>query len=733
MDRLNDEIAKLEDALSTNEALENYLVGIIGKSEAEAVARKSKGLSTFKYAIEDTNIDENVKKWAIWMHEEMRRIGIEEVEIGKLNPDAFKEMIDSYFPRVLSEEGERFFAENQELLDKIRPLTSDYGFGTKFNNHAISRIDELRDKSIFEVNDYFESEYGVRIFEEELARAYIGRMTKHAELMYDDHYTKTMMDLFGYEVPSDLSIRSGYEAVANMGHVRQYIKELVEMKVRMERKRGTKEISQDMIAKFESQAIEQLGLTPEQLDDFKLPMIPLKGESLSRLRQVGLARQMNKYIVEEANMARLMTIDRDNSRMLNLFDKFTTWIKAMQTAVMPSFHARNFMSNMFQNWLAVGAEAFSPRMMKDSWAVARAMGNREKLRALKPINPNDPSKPVIHWEKIWDEAIIHGVIDEGFFAKDFDGHATSSGIFGGGKWDFTSTDSFAPIKAGFKVGTLVENQGRLAQFATHLKHGKSFEEAADLVRNYLFDYSDLTLFEKRYLKRIFPYYTWMRKNSSLQVRELIEQPQKYALVGKFMQSMENSADPYNELEDKYISDYARDWMVTPFTMRNTKTNAQGEEYTIEEPILFSPNLPFMDIARLPDPFNLFNSFQNFFSQTTPVAKVPLEILLNYNTHFDSPIVKEGRNPLTANLNHALSTLAWYNAVKSMANADTGVDFGLAVMNTSIGIKASSYDYEANKRATVEQAWEEYLDKSLGYYLKNGQALFTDAITWEART
>src|SRR5690554_7539287 len=81
------------------------------------------------------------------MHEEMLRIGTEEVEIGKLNPDAFKEMIDSYFPRVLSEEGERFFAENQELLDKIRPLTSDYGFGTKFNNHAISRIDELRDKS----------------------------------------------------------------------------------------------------------------------------------------------------------------------------------------------------------------------------------------------------------------------------------------------------------------------------------------------------------------------------------------------------------------------------------------------------------------------------------------------------------------------------------------------------------------------------------------------------------
>jgi endonuclease YncB( thermonuclease family) len=733
MHKLNDEIAKLEDALSSDEAFETLLSIRLGKDKLDAIKRKTNGLNTWKYAIEDADLDENVKQWAVWLHEEMRRAGIGEVNAGKLSKGAFEEMINSYFPRVLSEEGERFFAENQELLEKVRPLTSDYGFGTKFNNHGLQRHEELRHKSLFEVNNYFESEYGVRIFEEDLARAYVGRMVKHAELMYDDHYTKTMMDLFGYEIGADLKVKEGYEAVANMGHVRQYIRELVDLQVKMEEKRTGEAVSDVLKAKFQEQAVTQLRLTPEQLDQYKFPMVRLSGESLSAFQKAGLARQMNSHIVEEANMARQMTIDRDNSRMLELFDKFSTWIKAMQTAVMPSFHFRNWMSNMFQNWLAVGAEAFSPRMAKDSWKASMAMGNREKLRALKPINPINPNAPILHWEKIYDEAIIHGVIDEGFFAKDFDGHATSSGLLGGGKFDPTSTENFAPIKAGFHVGSVVENQGRLAQFATHLKHGKSFEEASELVRKYLFDYSDLTLFEKRYLKRIFPYYTWMRKNSVLQVRELIEQPQKYSLIGKFMQSMENSADPNNEIEDKYISDYARDWMVTPFTMTKKDTNAQGEEYETQEPILFSPNLPFMDIARLPDPFNLFNSMQNFFTQTTPIVKTPLESLMNYNTHFDSPIVKEGSNPLTANLNHALSTLAWYNAIKSMATADTSTDLALAVTNSTVGLKMSSYDYDANKRATIQQAWEEYYEKGVLYYLKNGQTLITDAMNWELQS
>lgn len=917
--KVNDEILRLEEALESNEALDAYLRMDLGEDLAEAIKRKSKGLPAYKFAIEDNaNIADNLKRFAVDFKREMIRMGREEVSIGKLGEKQFEAMINRYFPRVLSADGERFFAKKRELLEHIRPLTADYGFNTKFNNHAIGRVEELRELGIKEVNDFFEQhpEYGVRIFEENLARAYVGRAIKHAELMYDDEYTKIIMDVVGYQpviktqgtsdlkssntrenllrerkelerkvellnkttykneertivpgkeavrtvlfenlkkrdltliakhkdviikksLPKDhltsdidevqrafspiirainngdlelvstklnefltkynvdikeiipqlkkptvveelgqdeikktfvhkvdnrdlidkmkarivdidseltasrsyveagktvFEVKDGYELVANFGHIRQYIRELVDMQVQIARKNLPKgqSVTDEMIGRFEKEVIESLSIDPKILDEYKMPMVKLEGEALEKLNSVGLVRQMSKQIVEEANSARMLQIQRDNSRMLQIYDKFTIWLKAMQTAVMPAFHIRNFQGNLFQNWLAVGAEAFNPKTIKQTFEVSRRIQDRDWLAQLDPIEFVDKngSGQAIHWTKIVDEAIVHGVINEGFFAKDFDGYAKSSGLLGGGKWDFTSTDNFLPIKKGFEVGTIIENQGRLAQFTALLKQGYDFEEAAEIVTKYLFDYSDLTHFEKKWMKRIFPYYTWMRKNSVLQVRELIDQPNKYAQVGKLGQSMENSADPNNEIEDKYISNYARDWTLMPFTMKNKDG--------VEEPVLFSSNLPFKDLAGMPfDPFNIVDSMRNLIAQTSPVFKKPAELLFNYNIHYDSPIVSEhSGNPFTPRINHVLTELAWYNAVQGFMNQDTAGDKFLSGLNTFGGIKMSSYDYEANKRRTVENAWEDYYGKFFGATLNSAQMRVTDAMTWKVKS
>ena len=64
----------------------------------------------------------------------------------------------------------------------------------------------------------------------------------------------------------------------------------------------------------------------------------------------------------------------------------------------------------------------------------------------------------------------------------------------------------------------------------------SIQGAADVVDKLLFDYSDVTKFETQVMKRIFPFYTWLRKNIPLQLELLAEKPQRYARLNRIIKA-----------------------------------------------------------------------------------------------------------------------------------------------------------------------------------------------------
>jgi len=70
----------------------------------------------------------------------------------------------------------------------------------------------------------------------------------------------------------------------------------------------------------------------------------------------------------------------------------------------------------------------------------------------------------------------------------------------------------------------IEDPAKLALFHWNLKQGKSIEDAALATKNVLFDYSELSDFEKKVVRPILPFYTWSRKNIPLQVANLLQRP-----------------------------------------------------------------------------------------------------------------------------------------------------------------------------------------------------------------
>lgn len=86
---------------------------------------------------------------------------------------------------------------------------------------------------------------------------------------------------------------------------------------------------------------------------------------------------------------------------------------------------------------------------------------------------------------------------------------------------------FAPTAALRNVNEAAENNARLALFL-HNREVLGKNGAADIVNKYLFDYRDLTKFESKGIKRISPFYTWMRKNLPLQMETLVKNPGRFS-------------------------------------------------------------------------------------------------------------------------------------------------------------------------------------------------------------
>ncbi|MDQ5987390.1 MAG: hypothetical protein CSYNP_03130 [Syntrophus sp. SKADARSKE-3] len=278
------------------------------------------------------------------------------------------------------------------------------------------------------------------------------------------------------------------------------------------------------------------------------------------------------------------------------FDKVQNWWKA-QALVAPSYHVRNIAGNLWNNFLAgVTPEAYIKAgvLQKNPETNLKLLENAKKL----------------------------GVIDEGWYAKDIGEEVLN-------KIDKTKNflKGINPLsqenylfRGNKKVGSVIENNARLAHFISQVEKGKTFEEAAKSVKKFLFDYGDLTNIERNVFKRAMPFYTWTRKNLPLQIGEFIKQPAKYILPHKIVEKIESGVEQPNE---KYMSDYIR----SNIPVRIRKNKEGNTEY-----FLLGQWLPYgsaIDVLSQP--------LDTFKGMVTPLIKTPYEQASNKSTFFKNTL------------------------------------------------------------------------------------------------
>lgn len=233
-----------------------------------------------------------------------------------------------------------------------------------------------------------------------------------------------------------------------------------------------------------------------------------------------------------------------------------------------------------------------------------------------------------------------------------------------------------------KAQNSIEEFSRFVNIATHIENGKTLSEAIDLTNKALFDYSDLSHFENETMKRLVPFYTFLRNNIPLQLSNIQNNIGKTRMVAKIYDELNRQqGEKNNALRPEYLKD------ALPV----------GNNY-----FLNLPN-PITDLEKLMKPSELLQS-------TTPAIKTPLEIVFNKKFFSGSEVTKYNSNK--DRIKYAMeSAFPLFNSYgKAISKAKNG-DF--SQLANVLGVPLRTFDVEKAE----QQAIYEYVEQLENQYYK----------------
>jgi len=305
----------------------------------------------------------------------------------------------------------------------------------------------------------------------------------------------------------------------------------------------------------------------------------------------------------------------------NFYDPIQMTWKGVVTAMRPTFHMRNFTSNLFLTWIGGVDAANIP--------VRHWQGLKMGRKAKGAIKTKNLGK--VTYSQFEDLAQKTGAAGSGWMGADkpHEVWETLENAFRKGAKPLKETIN--PIQYGRAIGTAVEDASRRALFIDSIiKSNKATlaeagVEAAEKVAKFLFDYGELSTFERKTMKRIMPFYTWARKNVPLQFSQILEQPEKYARLGKLREFVSGFGQETKE-EKRFTPEWMQEmgFVKSPWTRKG-------------KPLYYYTDLPVKDLDYL------FRA-RDIISGLSPLIKYPIEFFYNVKTFptVGAPIYEPGK-------------------------------------------------------------------------------------------
>jgi hypothetical protein len=249
---------------------------------------------------------------------------------------------------------------------------------------------------------------------------------------------------------------------------------------------------------------------------------------------------------------------------LKVYDSLLNVWKPITLFLYPKYYNRNYLGALWNSHMG-------DALMNTSWIDSISYGRLS----------NHPR---------WKEALEHGVVGRSQFTADIERGI----LFGGGKGLHIGS-----------IGGLQENYIRFSNFLHFLDEGYIPRMAARKAKELQFDYLDLTPFEWSYMRRIFPFYTWTRKNVPLQLIKTAEKPARAVRPLIAMKQQEPDR---------------------PFLQKVTLPKWMKERWPVfaglNAEILLEDFWPLADLTKFE---SIPAGMQEIADQVTPFAKIPFEL------------------------------------------------------------------------------------------------------------
>jgi len=307
------------------------------------------------------------------------------------------------------------------------------------------------------------------------------------------------------------------------------------------------------------------------------------------------------------NTTKILMEPDETKKAVDAFVKVQNIWKKHATIFNPGFHARNFLSNV---WTAFYKDGFGVRQL-DNWRKAVQI-HAWKKHPDRIIDITLNGKKVRKTTKeLYEMMRKAGAHTGGFEAAELLPTLGKTG----GPWE----------RVGSATGSLVENTARVASTLNDLDKGMSLAQATQRVNHYFLDYGDLTKVEEK-IKRLIPFYTWMKKNLAVQVGEFVHNPGKYSM---FTVKPLRAVDKLTEEQGQYLPDWMhKELYVNPMGLTTQRGN----------PLMLNPNFPFQDIGDLEATLRQPLSPQNVVVEgLTPFIKTPFELIQNTSMFTGQPL------------------------------------------------------------------------------------------------